>query len=231
LYHIQSNRHDIEFFDDRISLFPDEDNLIIYDNLNLYDDRIKNTPYSSKFYYSYKEYTKNMLLITDPALASYCLILYKQDMLLISDSMGNIKSYDDQYKTQFEYELMEYFSFIIFYQKNDTRDELMEEVNYNNNNNNNDSQFIGKPSIKPYNRDGINLFQDGCNTDYGDRRISRKELKNRKDYITNVISIANERYINAVEEEIVTGNYRQRHSKVVFCIPNSIETVINHVKK
>jgi hypothetical protein len=85
---------------------------------------------------------------------------------------------------------------------------------------------LKKPLLKPFNKEEI-LFREECETDYGNKKITKKDIKNREDYIKKIIHTANKALIEQVEGDIIHGNTVEKQKKVVFCIPNDRNSIIN----
>lgn len=168
---------------------------------------------------------------------------------------SRIELYDENFKIYFELAILDFFAFILYFCKNKTDEENFEDEKKNekieyenmvqnnnndvseenskfNNNNLNNFSFLSENSshkkslLKPFNKEEI-LFREDCETDYGNKKITKKDIKNREDYIKKVISTANKALFEQVEGEIVHGNFTEKQKKVVFCIPNDRDSIIN----
>ena len=77
-----------------------------------------------------------------------------------------------------------------------------------------------------FNKEEILLTAD-CETDYGNRRLTKKEIKTREQYIKKVITDANRELVERVESDIIQGTFEDKQKKVIFCIPNDKSSIIN----
>ena len=88
------------------------------------------------------------------------------------------------------------------------------------------SRSCDREAGKPFNKEEI-LFREECETDYGNKKITKKDIKNREDYIKKIINTANKALIEQVEGDIIHGTTVEKQKKVVFCIPNDRDSIIN----
>ena len=267
------------FFNPRISLINEEDNLKIYEKINSINEKIKNSRLSDNltikqhshirsnvfsknfpfvFYLNYFlcEYDKK--IIDDPLFSSYYLSLHKYSNLFVGGdesrypSSKNINSkihvYDDNFKNYYELAILEFFAFVLYFCKSKSDEDyekipdiidtqlihknidqnekcidIIEEkleinlINLEKNQNlnlceniNSSIQSINsslkKPLLKPFNKEEI-LF--------------------REEYIKKIINTANKALIEQVEGDIIHGTTVEKQKKVVFCIPNDRDSIIN----
>lgn len=232
---------DQQYFSERISLIPDDENLKIYENIHYLDDKYLNKTYLP-FILIYSDYLNSSKLkftyFQDFIFSSFYLILNKHENLNIFGEIHNsITIYDDYFKYEFELALLEFFAFIIQYNKN-KKSEILDESNIADISNDdytlnesfcNNSSFR-KSLLKPYNKDDI-LLREECEVDYGDKKITRKDLKNREEYVRKIISEANKEVFTKMEGEIVNGVYKEKHKKITFCIPNDTSLIISKLSE
>ncbi len=225
------------YFSERISLIPDDENLKIYENIHYIDDKYLNKSnlpfilifndylYSCKSKFSY---------FKDYIFPSFYLILNKKESLNIFGEIHNsITTYDDDFKYEFEFALLEFFAFIIQINKNKNIEQLyysdfadISNEEYTLNESYCNTSSFRKSLLKPYNKEDI-LLREDCEVDYGDKRITRKEVRNREEYMKRVISEANKEVFSKVEGEIINGVYREKDKKITFCIPNDTSSIIS----
>jgi hypothetical protein len=213
------------FLNNRIKYISDEENLKIYERLNYYEEKVKVKQYIFKFVYMYNEYFRDINIIKDMLLSSYYLVLCKNDSIFISN-YNTLYYYDEEFKTKYETELLEFFAYILFIIKSEIREEIDTISLYTN-----DYSIIkNKSSLRPYESSNI-LSQTDCLTDYGDKRVTKKDIKNRKEYINNIIKKANKKFLESYEKDLITGKVDERNTRVSFSIPNDFQTVLNKMKK
>jgi hypothetical protein len=236
---------DHEFFNSRIALIPEEENLKIYEKINFVEDKNNkfiNLPFNLVLndFMSYCD----KLISEDYISSSYFLILNKTANFFVPDNEGGSGYifYDENFKNLIEIKILEFFAFIIQYNKTRTREieeqeekrlEMVKEKEnkfqeeniqlYLENNLNNISytstSSFKKTLLKPFNKEEI-LLQEECDVDYGQKKFTKKDLKIREEYIKKLITNANKELIQKVEEEIIQGKFEEKQKKVVFCIPN-----------
>jgi hypothetical protein len=225
LAYIEIEETDKNFFNERIQFLSEEENLKIYEKINYFMEKYKQV-YTNNITYLYSLYLSEYLLLKDPCLISIYIALETKDELFIADANGNLIQYDHEFKTRYEAELMGYFAFIMNLLENKAEDKVFDD----NSTSIDSSSNIPKTSLKPFNRECI-LSQETCEVDWGEKKITKKDLKKRNDYILNRIKIANQELRDELEGEIVRGNFRKKERTIGFNLPIDFETVITSIKK
>jgi hypothetical protein len=241
---------DYTFFNSRISLITEEENLKIYEKINNLDDKMRSKIYPFSFLWNdfFSMYDSN--ISKGYLYSSFYLALHNDPILFVADNMNQIIKYDEEFKTYFETKLLEFYAFIVQYNKiqsdikQDEDEKLMERTKeYEDMNNlimenaidNFNQIFISnsnfkKSSLKPFNKEEI-LMQTTCETDYGNKKITKKDLKNREEYIKKMISTANKELYEEIEGQIIKSDFIEKSKKVVFCIPNDRSSILNKLNQ
>jgi hypothetical protein len=223
---LQIDESDKSYFNERITFIPEEENLKIYDKINYYDEKYKLTStYINNLLYIYKLYVSEYKLLKDYFMASIYLVMEKKDEFFLSEN-GQIIYFDNEFKQKFELELLDYFAFLMTLISDNKDESKTEETTVSDCSN----VFNPKASIKPYNRDTI-LKQESCEIDWGEKKITKKDLKKRSDYILDKIKVANQELRDDLESQIVRGNFKKKENTIAFCLPADCETVLADVKK
>lgn len=232
LSNILLDETDHDFFNQRICQIQEEDNLKIYNKINFYLEKEKLSPiYKNDFSYLYYQFIES-----DPGLTEvsnnkihidYYNSLVMNSLLYVPGPDGNFIIYDENYRTSVEISILNYFAFLIESSKDKIKDDITsQETDYYTPET--DSCFK-KSLLKPFKKEDI-LFQPECETDYGNKRVSRKEIKTREEYLKKIITTANKKLYELVEGNIIYGNFAEKPKKVVFCIPNNRDSILNNVK-
>lgn len=125
-----------------------------------------------------------------------------------------------------DYLICEFFSYWVYYFRNLKREEQeKKEHDIIEIKNQEEETKVKKSLLKPFNKEEI-LQQEFCETDYGDKNTTRRERKQREDYVKKAIKNANDHYFKSLENDIVTGNTDKRIKKVTFSIPNDRASII-----
>lgn len=264
---------DNEFFNSRISLIPEDENLKIYDKINYLEEK-NYKKFNLPFNLIYNEFIKycDKLILEDYIFSNYFIILNSYQNLFIHREKVGILYYEENFKNFVEIKILEFFAFFIQYNKckirerEDEEEKKLEKLmriddfetsntvnnfcldalqqniqintissNINNisiqENNLNNVSFTSTSSfkkslLKPFNKEEI-LLQEECEVDYGQKKITRKDMKNRVEYLKNVISNANKELIQKVEDDIIQGKFEDKKNTVVFCMPTDKKAFIN----
>jgi hypothetical protein len=262
---------DHEFFNSRIPLIPEEENLKIYEKINFIEEK-NNKKLNLPFNLVYNEFIKycDKLVLDDYIFSNYFMILNNSPNLFITQGEGVIIYYDENFKNFVEIKILEFFAFFIQYNKSKIREKEDEEekrlekllrvddsdspnnnfcfnafqqnlqlntvpsninnISFQENNLNNVSftstSSFKKSLLKPFNKEEI-LLQEECDVDYGRKKITRRDMKIREEYVKNVISNANRELIQKVEDDIIQGKFEDKKNTVVFCMPTDRKAFIN----
>ncbi len=150
--------------------------------------------------------------------------------IYIDEKNQQIEITDEDFLYCLNYFICDFFSYWIHYFKNLKRDEEEKKEQEIIELKENEDKIILKPSIKNFKKELI-LIRDECETDYGEKRISKKERKERKDYVENQIKNGNKEYLNSIEDDIAKGKLDAKPKKVTFLIPTDRHIILNNLKK
>ncbi len=250
IFDILTDENDEIFFNERIRLISEEENLNIYKNINYIEDEKKKSyklkckmPFDmvlNDFIQNYKNYFKKTRF-KEYSIGSYYLMLSKLENFFLINENCEIENFDENIKNLIHLKILEFFAFIIHYNKSKPEPEDFSNLelklaNYHEDTSNlyfelntNDSTLYSnkKSLLKPFNKDDI-LLQDECEVDYGNKRYTRKAIKTRLDYMKKLITNANMELYNEVESEIIKDTSKEdKQKKVVFCIPNDRNSILN----
>lgn len=234
LISIFCDKLDQSFLDSRVKMISEEDNLKIYgrvnnllENTNLF---VKNN--FSFLYYQFIRSDKQSIDITEnKSFIDYYHNLYKHSKLFVANLDNSITFYDEAFRDEIDLQIIAFFLFVIESNKKEAFPKLNDSDNSYNILNSNKASSVKKSLLKPFKKEDI-LSVEECETDYGDRRITKQDVKNREDYVKKIINVANKELYDTVEEEMVTGNLKEKHTKVVFNIPKPLYKlhILNNVK-
>lgn len=229
LSRIQSGETDSDFFNSRITLVSEENNLRIYEKINSFletFDRITPFDYIMNQFYD----------ITDPNIGSsyvyscfyLCLTQYRE--LFVVDNHQVVKI-DEDFKVYYEKKLLEFYAFVIEYsriqnEKSNEEKEIDKTKLHDIINEMNRVSIKRKTSLKPYTKEEI-LTQDTCEVDYGNKKFTRQDIKNRQDYIKKTIIEANKLYEKQFEGQVIQRNFKDEKKKVSFAVAQDREVLIS----
>jgi hypothetical protein len=226
--YIEIDETDRAYFNERIKFLSDEDNLKIYEKINFYDEKYRN--YAGGVIYIYNLYLSEYTLLRDNAMASIYLSLERKDGLFIADEAGILVYYDNNdFKNKFETELLGYFAFMmhLLEREDDSKLDIKDLTDITESTM--DLSNIPKTVLKPFNKESI-LFQNSCEIDWGEKKVTKKDIKKRADYITNRIKLANQELRDDVEGQIVKGNYKKERT-IGFSLPVDYDSIMTRIKK
>ena len=85
-----------------------------------------------------------------------------------------------------------------------------------------------KPILKKFNPQQIKI-NTTCETDYGNKRITKKQIKEREHNVKISISIANRSLEEKFEGGIIKSTFQENTQKVLFDIPHNKEKILSHI--
>lgn len=92
----------------------------------------------------------------------------------------------------------------------------------------NNSISLTKPILKKFNPEKIPIKKE-CETDYGNKRITKKQIKEREHYMKISISNANRILEEKFEGGIIKSTFQENTQKVLFDIPHNKEKILSHI--
>jgi hypothetical protein len=241
---IKSNDTDLQFYENRMKLLAEEENLKICQKIHAFEENLKNIKNKQQLFLYQSEFTflYNSIIFPeiinviglDVLIPTFYLILQKNPLFFTfsADSTTTI-FYDENYKNIFETKILEFLGLILHLKKLQKEEQAERaQIPFENNITYLEYHYLTSSSsykkslLKPFNREDI-LYQEECETDYGDKRITKQDIKNRKDYIKKIIEKSNKELYEKVEDEIISGNFQEKQKKIVFCIPNDRTSIVN----
>ena len=93
---------------------------------------------------------------------------------------------------------------------------------------NNSMISFQKPILKKFNPQQIKI-NTTCETDYGNKRITKKQIKEREHNVKISISIANRSLEEKFEGGIIKSTFQENTQKVLFDIPHNKEKILSHI--
>jgi hypothetical protein len=225
LAYIDIDEGDKHYFNERIKFISEEDNLKMYERINYYEEKYRTGDIYVNNINLIQLYLSEYKLLCDHHAASIYLALEKKDIIFVADVNGALLCYDNDFKVKFEIELLGYFAIIMHLLNDNKEDEKLDtrsciSITVSN---------FPKTSLKPFNRNEI-LFHEKCEVDWGEKKVTRKDIKKRSDYIMNRIKLANQELRENIEEQIIKGNIKKERT-IWFNLPIDFNSIMAGIKK
>ena len=148
---------------------------------------------------------------------------------------------DESFRDFFEEKILEFYCFIYEINKinshkhavtsNKRSPNSLNDITNNNKKQNSQNDIISfkKSSLKPYDKNEI-LITNTCEVDYGNKRVTKKEIKKREQFIKTSINKANKILEMQFEDEIIKSTFNKENTKrVLFSIPHNKERILNKI--
>lgn len=216
-----------------VSKVVDQDKLILFNFRGLYNSFLKVN--------SFKKYNDNYADIYDIFHINVFFMISKYGKaFLCANKLQNndIFLVDESFRDFFEEKILEFYCFIYEINKLNlhkhevtSNKRIPNVLNHSTKQNSQIDNIISfkKSSLKPYDKTEI-LITNTCEVDYGNKRVTKKEIKKREQFIKTSINKANKILEMQFEDEIIKSTFNKENTKrVLFSIPHNKERILNKI--